>query len=370
MRIFKQIRLLRYLKYIRFFVLLIIANVMLSFLLEPVDGASGVMWKEYYQEDDLDTVFVGSSVCGSIMDPYVFNEVMGVNSFNMGTPSQAVPQTIQSIEEAIKDHDIKTVVFAMNFSTLKYSVFEEAELTFQKARVRNIGGVDALKESIAFMFSEDVRDTEKSVNFLFPWIYNRVELSFSSIAENVKQKVMDRKSKDDIQDTAISYKGFQNTSDTLFNYDNRWENTSNIRYSASFDEEMLEEFENLLVLCNEKKVDLIVVATPHPPYDVIACMDSYEENGKTLSELCSSYGVDFYDFSLAKAEAYEPTLENFCDNEHLNLEGAQDFSRQLAEFIVSRNRGENVEEHFYTFEEYLNVHSELVEEWKIRNAKL
>lgn len=357
MQIFRRI------KFIRYILLFIVMNMALSFLLEPADGASGVMWKEYYLEDEIDTIFVGSSVSESTFNPYVFDEILGVKSFNMGTPSQAVPQTLQTIESALKDHDIKTVIFGMNYSTFKYSVYDEAELTFHKARVRNMESLRTYTESIKYMLSEELRGSEKSINFLFPWLYNRIELNAASILTNVKGK-LHIGSNNSEKEKETSKKGFQNTAEGVFNYDNMWERNSFRMYDAEFDADMLETFEKLVKFCKEKGVELIVVATPHPPFDVVSCHEFYEENEKELLRICNAYDVDFYDFSLAKEELFAFHSDYYCDHEHLNLKGAQAFSECLAEFLRDRKNGENVEERFYSVQEFLDKYSELIKDWE------
>ena len=85
MRIFKTIRPLAYLA------VFLVMNACLSFVLEPARGSSELMWKQYYKEKEIDTIFIGSSLCLTSFDPYIFDETMGTKSFNMGTPLQAMP---------------------------------------------------------------------------------------------------------------------------------------------------------------------------------------------------------------------------------------------------------------------------------------
>ena len=53
MQTFKRIKPISYL------LLFIALNMVLSFLLEPASGTSGKMWREYYMEEELDTIFIG-----------------------------------------------------------------------------------------------------------------------------------------------------------------------------------------------------------------------------------------------------------------------------------------------------------------------
>lgn len=360
MRVFKR------LKKGRYFLFFLLINIMLSVLLEPARGASQIMWRGYYAEEELDTIFVGSSLCQGTFDPSIFNECMGVKSYNMGTPLQAMPQTIRAVEEALEDHEIKTVIFGMGFSTLKQNVVEEAELTFEKARIREKGGIKGVLESISYLYSDNVREEEKSINYFFSWLYNRGELSSADIMENISLKIWQMKEKFFYKNDTImpTEKGYQNHEGDVLNYDNRWELNTYRYYEADFNEEILGAFEKLLQLCSQRGIDCIVINTPHPYFDVVVCYEFYERNQNEVKALCQKYGADYYDFNLAKPEIFETRPEYYSDYEHMNKEGSQVFCKELCNFLLQREAGVNVEECFYSVSEFLELHADELEAWK------
>lgn len=346
---------------------LLIINMLLSFFIEPAGGASGRMWSGYYAEQELDTIFVGSSVCQQTFVPEIFNEKLGVKAYNMGTPSQAVPQTIRAIEVALEEHDIKTVVYAMGFSSLKYMPIPEAEVTFESARTQKKGGVNGLLATVDYIYSESVRSDVKSINFLFPWLYNYEDYSKETLVKNATEKLERIKTwiaTGEYDATDGLNQGFRNDDTSIFNYDNKWELNTDRYYESYFDADMLAEFEKMLQLCEKNELDLIVLNTPHPAFDVVACYEYYARNQEQLKELCKKYGADYYDFSLAKEEIYEVREEYFCDFEHLNREGAFVFCKSLCDFLIRRANGEEVNEDFYSVDEFLEMHAGLIEEWE------
>ena len=147
-----------------------------------------MMWSGYYAQEEIDTIFIGSSLCQGTFDPRIFDERLGVKSYNMGTPSQAMPQTLRALEVALADHEIETVIFGMGFSSMKLYAVEEAELTFERARAQQKGGIESIKTALSYIYSEDVRNKENSVNYFFPWLYNRDEISVEMISYNVSAK--------------------------------------------------------------------------------------------------------------------------------------------------------------------------------------
>ena len=164
-------------------------------------------------------------------------------------------------------------------------------------------------------------------------------------------------------------KGYRNDDATIFNLDNRWVHNTHNNYGEEFSEEMLEEFEGMLAYCKEQGVELIVLNVPHPVFDVVTCYESYEKNENLLKAYCEKYDADFYDFSLAKPEVFETKPMYFGDFEHLNREGSEVFCQRLCEFLQKRVAGEDLNDCFYTMDEFLELQEEELEEWKMMEGK-
>lgn len=346
------------LKPLRFLVVLCILNIVLCFFVVPVNGASDTMWNQYYQEEELDTLFVGSSISATTFDPLIFDEILGVKSFNMGTPAQSILQSIEALEIAFGEHDVQTVVLSVGFFSLQEEVIDAAEMSFKMGRAKGKGGLAGVCGSAKWLLSEEVRETEKSINYFFPWLYNNVAISIDGIRENVLSKlnaVADNTSN-------IMPKGYRPYWEEI-NLDVIWTENSLYYYSGTTEAQMIAKFEELMELCNSEGVDLVVVNTPHPAQDVVACNGIYREMDKLVRELCSRHGVEYYDFSLAKPELFDSKIEYFADCEHLNHNGAQAFSKMFCDFLQKRQNGEDINQYFYTVDEYYDAHEVLLEEW-------
>ena len=354
MQIFKWI------KPLSFLFAIIIVNSLLTFLIVPVRGASGTMWEEYYQEDDLDTIFIGASFCAATFEPYIFNEQLGVKSFNLGTPLQAIGQTMSAVETVTKDFEINTIIIGMGFFSLQQGSYDKAELTFERAKAEKKGGIEGILEGFNYVFSEEVRGTEKSIQYFLPWLYNQEEVSLSFISKNVAAKMEEVKRK---EGNMVSRKGYRYYDD-IVDYKTKWERNSYEYYSQKLDAELMRQFAELLVICKKNAKNVIVVNTPHPTYDVVSCYETYAANEKQVNTLCESYGVAYYNFSLVKPEFFELKDEYFYDFEHLNKDGSEAFCKALCEFLERKKSGEEMESYFYTVEEYLDIHGELLEDFK------
>ena len=353
--------------------LVCVINMLLSFCMEWANGASATMWQQYYAEEEIDIVFVGASVCSASFAPEVFDERLGKNSFNMGTPAQMTEQSIRALEVALEEHEPETVIYGMGFFALQQEGSEEAEMTFVKALSREQGGLKGLKTGMEYLLSETVRDKEKSVKYFFPWLYNGVDYSVDEIANNIKAKLDTTAEEFDPHSEEEKNwrleKGFRPFTGVV-NYDTAWESNSHQFYYQHFDYASTYYFQKLLELCSEKGVDLIVINSPHPTFDLVSCYDTYEMNHELVKEMCEEYGVEYYDFSLAKPELFDAKEDYFYDFEHLNYEGATAFSNAVCDLLEMRESGKLSSDMFYSVEEYMQLHEELIEEWESFNLFL
>lgn len=357
MRIFKRS------KCLVFLLIVYVMNSLMSFLIEPVYGSSDTMWTEYYQEEEIDTIFIGSSLCSATFDPQIFNQKLGVKAFNMGTPMQALEQNITAVETALEEHKINTIVIGMGFFVLQEEPFEEAEVTFEKALARKKGGVEGFLKSLEYVSSENVFQTEKSINYWFPWIYNKEGYALDVIMRNVNTKwgVMQAGFQKDAENQVSgSRKGYRPYEGHV-DYTNYSDTNSFNMYQQKLLEESLDKFERLLSLCKESDVDVLVINTPHPDFDIMSCREVYEENTKLVNEICEKYEAEYYDFSLSKQEVFEDKKEYYYDFEHLNYEGSQAFCNELCDFMLNRAKGEEMKSYFYSVEEYFKIQEESLE---------
>lgn len=339
-------------------VCVVLINELLKFCLEPYGSASQVMWDDYHKEDSIDQIFVGSSLCYVGISPYVVDDIMGTNSYNMGTPSQYLAQTKLAIKTAIEDHGVKRVVMALGYFSLTGERSTIAEVSFLRAKTKGESLLEKLTTYVNYAFDEDIVGTPASLNYFFPWIYNNVDLS--DVASNVKAKLEGKQATEQemVNNVYRHYvgKGYGYLSGYL-NFDDTGNDTTYSYYSETFSEDSLQELRDIANLCEENDVELIVIATPHPAYDVL----SYGENGDEyfekmylLQELFAECGAEYYDFNLAKSELFTTSDKYFFDHEHMNQEGSEAFSTSLANFLLMKEAGEDVSSYFYSPEEYLD----------------
>ncbi len=326
-------------------------NAVLCVAMLPCPGPSELMWDELKKEEELDIVYVGSSLCQRSFNPYIIDEIMGTKSFNMGTPSQSLSSSLIAIKAAIEDHQAKQIVLTLGYFSLYDEGVPQAEFAFLKAKNDNIG-----KTIFQFSASEENFENARSVSAFFPWTISHVAFRPQAILENIKDKINGKTALEDVMvnNEYRHYigKGYGELWG-IIDYDNITDFSKN-KYSGEINEERIQELREICVYCKRQNVDLIVITTPYPDFDILESGEDYFETHALVKNVLNEQGVEYYNYSLIKDEFFDAKEDYFFDFEHLNAAGGDAFSRSFCEFIRRRNSGEDMEEHFYSPQEYLS----------------
>lgn len=342
MRISKPVRI-----FIAWLLIMVLANSLMTFVFEPHAGSAEVMWTDFRKEKNLDTVFVGPSLCMQSFNPYIYNDLTGQSSFNMATVGQPMEATRAAVREALKEDSIHTVVLGIGFYDLGDTKSKNAEFAFYRG-LRNASDHPVLTD-LEFVLSPDHFGKEESINYLFPWVFNHTKY----VKDNIKFKLAGKSMLDDgwLNGTNRTYigKGFLSITAEIPDGADMNDTSWNIYPNHDFSDRTMGVLDDIIAMCQEKGVDLIVVNTPHPPYDVL----SYGKNGEyfALEDRLSAYlaekGVDYYNFSLLKPEYAVFDRSCFEDFEHVNDTGARRFTKAFVDVLQAKAAGQDVSEMFY-----------------------
>ena len=339
-----------------FIVIFVLLNLILTFALVPANGASEVMWNDYYEMEELDTIYIGSSVCLRSFNPFILDEQLGTNSFNMGTPSQPIDLTYLALKTAVEEHDIKRVYFGFGYFNLTMPNSQQSEAAFLQARNQRFSVGERFVANLSYMLSKDKIGESVSVNFIFPWVYNHVQLQVGAILQNIQAKLAGSSTEglEMVNDEMRNYvgRGFGYYKGVI-DYHNIGNDNSVTHYYGEFRPELLRELDAICELCRENKIELVVINTPRPTFDVLAYGEEYYDTYLWLNEYLSERGAGYYDFNLARPEIYESRPEYYFNFEHSNQEGADAFSRCFAGFEKLRRKNINMKPYFYDWAEYI-----------------
>lgn len=345
----------RILRIVALILALIITNGALSFLLEPYRSSSGEMWQGYAAQENIDTVFVGTSQCLQGIDPDALDPVLGSNSYNMATNMQSPADSLIAVRTAIEDHGVSRVVLAIDHEILSTARSENfrAEASFVRGKVQAEGSLEAAGDIWAFVTSRDFIGKPISLLYFTPWVYNRSTDIASNVRERLAGEVLDSTG----HRTAKGYEPSDEVLDeslppfTTIEQAGQWdlENPDlDVPYLTEDNREILTQ---IIDLCADNDVSLTAIIIPYANWLDIYNAQGYLALRDELASLFASGGASFYDFNLIRQEQYAKSRSDFRDVGHMNRQGAVRFSAYLGAFLQEKEAGTDVDTWFLMTDE-------------------
>ncbi len=357
-------RITKCIKVIVFIVIFLILNMLLNSILVKANGPSEVMWKDFRNTNEVDTVYIGSSFCQMTFNPYVLDEKLGWNSFNMGTPGQPLDQTREALKTAITEKKIKRAILVFGIPSLELVQNSNARATFASAKKYGCSPLQKLKLDYEFVTDKENFNAETSLNYFFPWIYNSVGWTAKEIKDNLEIKESSENANENIKKVAgyMDYvgKGYAYAHGVINYSEAPVMNTKN-QYKGEKSEKAYDELAEMCKLCQENNVEFMVVNTPKAPYDIAAYgPDDYFAVNDRIAAICNKYNAAYYDFNLVSSELFTICPEYLSNFEHLNKEGSEAFCSAFARFIQLRDSGEDMSGYFYSEDQYMDSVKDIV----------
>ena len=339
-----------------FIVIAALANMGLTYALEPYGTITELIWSQYraLEPGQIDTLCLGSSYAHRSFDPAAIDSTLGSTSFNFATPAQSLDCSYDAIELAIHEHGVQRVILGLGIETLPEKPWINTYITFKQAQMEGMG----LSESIATFLQIPLHGSfsggAASLGAFFPWAYNHVSLSPSAVLANIEtRRTLSLEEAAAANDEAMTAFGMGYCNyDTHLPYNwiapgqvsaNRWD-------VSQPDPENLDALMRILALCESEGVELYVVVTPRPSFEVLGFGDVYPANMSELQQIVEAGGGTYLDMNLVHADVYAPLDDDFGDPEHFNPVGAARFSEALGSLIARIEAGDDVAADFYTYD--------------------
>lgn len=333
-------------------------NFALCFALVPYGTKSEIMWTDYRQTDDIDTVVMGSSLLQRGCDPQALDSSLGVHAFNMSTPGQQPEESLLGLKKAIAEHDIHTVVYGVGISEMQDASYLHPGRAY--ILYKDAGYPAAYAHDAATCLSNPgCFKGRDSLNWAFPWIYNHVDVN-AQVISTVKRNVGMRLDGTSVYDAAqlnepgwTYYGRGYGSYSKCFDFDRGEADLYMDRFGTNrLDANKLRVLQQMAQLCAENNVDFIVIHPPMPAFNVLGAGDLYFEYSQEIAQMVESSGGTYYDFNMAKPDLFAIDHAYFSDREHLNRRGAQVFTESLSKLIAMRQAGEDATGLFYSREQW------------------
>ncbi len=326
-----------------------------------------VMFHEMYHSEPIDVAFIGSSNVYRHFDPKIWDETLGMHTFNLGTSSQTPEDAYYIMKELFKSQSPRYCIYGINSILF-------LELDAYKNPVKNYIIFDYLKPSFNKYAYGYTAFKEKSL--LNGWV-QATRNADKDLLETIKN-VSDIKRTDTYQ--TYQYKIYEGSGEEYqgrgFVYANRQTEKGAVGkidgylfHDYEISESSLVYMKRLKELCDENGTELIFVVPPLP-YASMKLQEDYQEITKFYQSVADEMDVALFPFDLSRPEYLLMEDNDFYDEAHLSGKGAERFSRTAAELVKKYMDGEEIDrnKYFYaSFEEFLDNSPWIFNTWLEKN---
>ena len=330
-----------------------------TFALAPYGSKSEVIWSEFRQTDDIDTICLGSSLAAHAYDPAAIDPICGTASFNMSTPWQETAESYLGLKEAMEHHDIKRVIYGVDYSAFIGEPNLYPARVFENEKWKGDPFTERFSDLAYMLDNNDWLFDERSINWLFPWTEQQASGGGSGILRNMKMRVdgttLIEAAEINEEDWHYYGRGYGNE-DLVIDYNDSAEQdfAKVAQFSGRpFSEKKLQGLADMVELCEANGIEFIAFAPALPDFSLISLDDYYENISTQIREVVEAHGGAFYDFNVANPSFYQAQEDHFEDYQHYNAAGGSAFSAAFAKLLMAREQGENVSGWFTTFDERL-----------------
>ena len=111
-----------------------------------------------------------------------------------------------------------------------------------------------------------------------------------------------------------------------------WDETQ-IRESA------VEAFEKIVMYCRKESIELEVITLPVPEDTVSNMPDNFMQADRLFSEMMQKHKIPYQNFNFDKDLHFDRSMNSYWDYDgHMYGEDAEDFSRELGKYLLSREK--------------------------------
>lgn len=330
-------------------------NGVLSYvLIDNADDEVRYAMHELYEQENIETLFLGSShvFCG--YDPQILDVALGENTYLASTPVQKVDGSYYLLKEVIKNNELKKVYLDMYF--WQYRDTPAKRGSEQMYYIYCI--TDNMKNSwnrIEFLLNAS--GCEQYIEGFLPASrYGNYLLDLNRFERVVKSK---RNSEYINYENAPAnfYKGAMITSGQVGNP--KMITTADEAGIAKISENVISEYslknlDKIVKLCKEEEIELVLVTTPFTGF-CVQSIGNYNTFYEYMKNYADANDIEYYDFNLCKTDILDLESEDFLDFHHLSGKGAAKYSAVFADVMTSYDKTERQELFYDSVEEKMNA---------------
>ena len=269
--------------------------------------------REFYKHKaNVDVLFLGSSHAYMGFNPYLFDDALHVNSFNLGSSGQNPILTYHLLQEALRmGHKPILVVMETYWRILErhkedydYASYVFRNMKYSKNKLSLLGS--------AFEFPSALRLISRFHNDRY-----LLELCAKSLAGADVGRYIGK-----------GYVEFN----TIVSQDLLLNSTLDLQ-EVSLELRLLHYLERIVDLARENGTHIIFVSSPLPP-TIIRNSRGYHNVHNIIKKIADKHGVEYIDYNVPGDDLPMLADEDFKDTHHLNKGGVEIFNRDLIQRLI------------------------------------
>ena len=296
----------------------------LDYIISDDTGSlSRVTIHDFYEQDPIDLLFIGTSHTLYTMDSNQLTEDLNQSVFDLSVTGPDFIKMYYLLNEALRSKDIQHVWLEMSVSRLGIEGKNETGTYLITDYIKG------LKNKAELIFNK--LDADNYVNAVFRLRRNFTTIpTLSTIRETVNKKSQNAYTQ---YLGSEMYRGRGEWERRVYHFDNAID--MDLVDEISIDDLRDDEWEYLLRimdLCKKKGVDLTLYAMPYT--DVyLAQYEAYETLNSMVREEAEKRSIPFLDLNLVRKEFLQIESDEYKDYEHLNLEPGRRVSKFLVDYM-------------------------------------
>ena len=311
-------------------------------LIDDTQSYTRVMMHQlYHAEQNIDTLFVGSSHVYRSLVPEIADQSFGSYTFNAGTSTQKMDGSFALIREAASCNHLRQV-----YLELYYGVAEEASLS-ERSEMRSTYIIsDYMQPSLRkLQYLAEASPKEYLINSFIPARRNWTGLfDPSEIISLIRKKNTDAYrnhewTAPESTDEFYIDRGFVGNEGSA-EEDPLWFSTAYgnivIPEDPVTDHLWFRSLKRIVDFCRRRNIELVFFIAPEQEAD-IAGKENYQQYHDFVCGIAEDFGVPFYDFNLCRPAFFDANDRSlFKDGDHLNTRGAEVFTQLAGDFFSGR----------------------------------
>ncbi len=346
----------------------------LDFLYVTYDPWHRILFHSYYEQEQIDNLFIGSSHVFCDVDPALLDTINGQRNFNLATPGQRWDDTYYLLKDALDRYGIGHV-----YIECYYMLMTEHEIWTGEGQ--EFKTVDYNKDPANFqypwMITYEMRPSAESLAIqlhaadkahlpetIFPFVRYRANLfDREAVGTNIREKTgedyLGYHYHTDLTEwdgtpwcQEYREKGFFYSNGVLTDREKNILQTRDLSVNGIGEESSI-YIRKTLELCRSKGVEVTLFISPVYDVQLLSTVD-YDRYLCSLREMVADYQVPLYDFNLVREDVLSiKEGKYFMDAGHLNTAGAELFTPVLWQ-VVTGTPEENADRFYASYEERLH----------------